>query len=111
MPTRKTSLVISCVFLLSACASYSGIQSTGADSYFVSRQAATGFHGLGSMRADLYAEGAHHCAQQGKEFRLLKSEETKPPYILGNYPRVEIHFACLAGASPAKHRKADSEVF
>lgn len=63
------------------------------------------------MRADLYAEGAHHCAQQGKEFHLLRTDETKPPYILGNYPRVEIHFACLAGATPTKRRNADSEVF
>jgi hypothetical protein len=60
-----------------------------------SKQAATGFPGLGNMKAELIAEGAAHCRSGGRQFQLTAVRETQGPYILGNYPRSEIEFTCV----------------
>jgi hypothetical protein len=66
----------------------------GGDTYLISRQAATGFPGLGSLKAEALQEASAHCHLQGRTLRVTKTDETRPPYILGNYPRVEVQFAC-----------------
>ena len=78
-----------------ACASHTGVVSMGKDTYMISKQQATGFPGLGNMKAEIIAEGSQHCASLGKEFQIVATHETQPPYILGNYPRSEIQFMCL----------------
>lgn len=80
---------------LGACASHTGVVAMGKDTFMIAKQQATGFPGLGNMKAEIIAEGSSYCASQGKEFQLVNSSETKPPYILGNYPRSEIQFMCL----------------
>ena len=83
-------------FLVAACASHTGVVALGDDQFLIAKQQATGFPGLGNMKAEVIAEGTQHCNALRKKFRLLSAEETKPPYVLGNYPRVEITFRCLA---------------
>jgi len=61
----------------------------------VAKQQATGFPGLGNMKAEIIVEASTHCAGMGKEFQLTSAQETQPPYILGNYPRSEIQFKCV----------------
>jgi hypothetical protein len=82
--------------VLSACASHTGIVPMGQDTYMVAKQQATGFPGLGNMKAEIIAEASRHCAGLGKEFQIVSTQESQPPYILGNYPRSEIQFMCLA---------------
>ncbi len=75
----------------------------------IAKQQATGFPGLGNMKAEVLAEGSAYCARHGRHFELLSSTETQPPYILGNYPRVEIQFACrdaLKSATPSTGSRA-----
>jgi hypothetical protein len=62
----------------------------------VSRQAGTGFSGLGKLKAEALREADEFCAGEGKSVELLESMESEPPYVLGNYPRVEIIFRCVA---------------
>ena len=81
---------------MGACASHTGVVSLGNDSFMISKQQATGFPGLGNMKAEIIAEGTNHCATLGKQFELTSVQETQPPYILGNYPRSEIQFRCVA---------------
>jgi len=81
---------------LSACASHTGVVPMGRDTYMIAKQQATGFPGLGNMKAEIIAEGSRHCAGLGKEFQIVSTQETQPPYVLGNYPRSEIQFMCLA---------------
>ena len=69
--------------------------SNGQGGYFIARQAATGFPGLGNLESEIYAEASQFCATRGQEFMVGKVEKTAPPYVLGNYPRVEVHFTCL----------------
>jgi phage tail sheath gpL-like len=90
---KLLSGVMAC--LLSACASHSGIVPIGQGVLMASKQQATGLPGLGNMKAELVAEGTAHCRAQGLEFELVSAQETKPPYVLGNYPRSEISFRCV----------------
>lgn len=83
------------VVSLVGCASNSGIVTVGPDSYFVSRQAATGFSGMSSLKAEALTEAGQFCTGMGKNVEVTSENDTKPPYILGNFPRTEIRFKCL----------------
>lgn len=80
------------IALLASCAAQSRVVDTGGGSYFVSRQAASGFSGMGNLRADALAEAAQTCG--GREVQIISERETPPPYLLGNYPRIDITFRC-----------------
>ena len=80
--------------LLAGCASHSGVVPMGQGEMMITKQAATGFPGLGNMKAEVMQEAAAHCRGQGRDFAVVHYEETKAPYALGNYPRVEVRFRC-----------------
>jgi hypothetical protein len=80
----------------SACASHTGIVSIGQDTYMIAKQQATGLPGLGNLKAEIIGEASQHCAGLGKELQIVSTQETQPPYVLGNYPRAEVQFMCLA---------------
>lgn len=89
-----------CVLILTGCAAQTGVIEVGAGKYFVARQAATGFSGLGNLKAEVLRDAAGHCALVNKpEVYVIGFQESQPPYILGNYPRVELVFACRGGVS------------
>lgn len=90
----KKMLVIFAV-ALAGCASNSGVVTTGPNSYFVSRQAATGFTGLGSLKAEAMAEAGQFCVARGQSVEVTEEKDSRPPYIAGNYPRTEIRFRCI----------------
>lgn len=93
----KNSIGIAIISLaVTACASHTGIVQMGQDTYMIAKQQATGFPGLGNMKAEIIGEASRHCAGLGKELQIVSTQETQPPYVLGNYPRSEIQFMCLA---------------
>jgi len=61
--------------LVAGCASNSGVVPAGPDAYIVSRQAATGFSGSGSLKADALREANQHCASQQKALKVVKTTE------------------------------------
>ena len=74
----------------------------GEESYRVFQQAATGFVSLQSVRSGVEELATAHCDRKGKAMHGLAETAAKPPYILGNFPRVELVFECvtkLAGPS------------
>jgi hypothetical protein len=81
---------------LAGCASHTGVLPDGLGGYTISKQAATGFPGLGTLKGDIMQEANQYCLSQGRDFLLTNSTETQPPYLLGNYPRAEISFRCVA---------------
>jgi hypothetical protein len=94
---RKLTVIITIISLtMCACASHTGVVPMGQDTFMIAKQQATGFPGLGNMKAELIAEASRHCASLGKEIQIISTHETQPPYIFGNYPRSEIQFMCLA---------------
>ena len=65
------------------------------DIYRVFEQGATGFVPISALREDLEDRASKFCARQGKEMLVLGEQLSHPPYILGNFPRVEIVFAAV----------------
>jgi hypothetical protein len=92
---KKIAYMFAIAFALTACASHTGVVRMGQDTYMIAKQQATGFPGLGNMKAEIISEAAQHCAGLSKELQVVSTHETQPPYILGNYPRSEIQFMCL----------------
>ena len=67
----------------------------GKDTYTVTRQAATGFTGSGTLKAEALQEANQWCGTQKKTLEVVSITEAKPPYILGNYPKADVTFKCL----------------
>ena len=68
----------------------------GAETYRVFIQGATGFVSMSSVRADAEQRATEFCGRTGKEMESLTETTADPPYILGNFPRIEIVFDCIA---------------
>jgi PEGA domain-containing protein len=85
---------------LARCASNSGVVPIGPDTFMVSRQAATGFSGLGILKAEALREAEQYCAGKGKTMQIVNSTESQPPYIFGNFPKAEVQFMCLSADDP-----------
>ena len=50
------NILVAGLLFISGCASNSGVVPIGPDTFMVSRQAATGFSGLGTLKADAFQE-------------------------------------------------------
>jgi hypothetical protein len=83
------------ILFLAGCASNSGIVPMGNDTYMVSRQAASGFSGMGTLKADAMREAYSQCQKTGKRVEVIETIDAKPPYIFGNFPKTEIRFKCV----------------
>lgn len=91
----KLATLLFGMIIFSGCAINSGVVPMGQDTYMVSRQAATGFTGMGSLKAEAFREASEYCKSQNKKLQVVHTSESQPPYILGNFPRAEIQFMCL----------------
>lgn len=89
---RLTAIL--CSILLTACAVNPGVSPLGSGKYHVSRQGATGASSIGVLQKETLKEAQEFCAKNGKDFEVLGQRQSKPPYILGNFPRAEVEFAC-----------------
>ena len=77
------------------CAANSGVVPLGPETFMVSRQAATGFSGSGTLKAEALTEAGQYCAARGRVMQVTTTQESQPPYVLGNFPKAEVHFVCL----------------
>jgi len=91
---KRFTIYVFCLFL-TGCAAKSGVVPIGPDTYMVSRQAATGFSGLGNLKAEAFQEANEYCRGQNKYIRVVNTTESAPPYVWGNFPRAEVQFMCL----------------
>jgi hypothetical protein len=99
----RVGVTLSAFLLVIGCAAQTGVVPIGQNSYLVAKQAATGFPGLGNLKAEALQEANQFCIGRGSDLFVTRSTETQPPYVLGNYPRAEIEFRC---ASPNKTAEA-----
>jgi len=67
------------------------------EQYRVFHQASTGFSGTSGIRKTAIKRANEFCRNigQNKSMRTVSEHTAKPPYILGNFPRIEIIFVCL----------------
>lgn len=118
---KKILFVAPIVLFLNACSSMSPIQKESESSshfegavyegkdfytldeevqgerYRVFHQASTGFSGTSGIRKSATKRANDFCSKKDRNKKMLTvSEHTAaPPYILGNFPRIEIIFVCV----------------
>lgn len=63
--------------------------------YRVYQRGATGFTTIASLREAVEARATTFCERQGKGMVVLGERISPAPYILGNFPRIEIVFASI----------------
>jgi hypothetical protein len=83
--------------LLAGCGAHSQIVQVGPDTYMLSKQSGNAFKGAGNLKYEVIEEANTYCMTGNKKIRVVSTNEAKPPYILGNYPRAEVQFMCLSG--------------
>src|SRR5262245_11452890 len=66
----------------------------GAEVFRAFYQGGSGFVSVSSVRRTVEEMATKHCARRGKVPRPLQETSSKPPYVLGNFPRVELLFEC-----------------
>jgi hypothetical protein len=77
-----------------------GVPATDSEPYRVFIQGATGFVSMQSVRDDAEQRAKDFCARKGKEMESLTETVAKPPFIFGNFPRIEIVFDCVVASAP-----------
>ncbi len=65
-----------------------------AELYRVFQQGATGFVSISSVRSGVEEIATQFCARKGMIVHPVQETVAKPPYIFGNFPRVEWLFEC-----------------
>ena len=65
------------------------------ETYRAFRQAATGYISLATVRASVEEAATKQCDRLGKVVHPVQETASKPPHILGNFPRVEWMFQCV----------------
>ena len=101
---RNELILLTLAATLSSCASNSGIMPIGRDTFMVSRQAATGFSGSGTLKAEAFQEATQYCTKEGKFMQVVNTHEASPPYIFGNFPKAEVQFMCLSASDAELQR-------
>ena len=76
---------------------YISPQELEGERYRVFHQASTGFSGTGGIRRTAVQRATQFCNAKGKKRKMITVLEhtAAPPYILGNFPRIEIIFVCV----------------
>jgi Short C-terminal domain len=73
----------------------------GATQYRIFQQGATGFVSEQSVRETAEQRATEFCERKGKAMESITETTATPPYILGNFPRIEIVFDCVDKATAA----------
>ncbi len=72
--------------------------SPGAEVFRAFYQGGSGFVSVSGVRGAVEEMAAKHCARRGQTVRPLQEVTSKPPHVLGNFPRVEWLFECTGSA-------------
>jgi hypothetical protein len=81
----------------------------GAEAYRAFYQGGSGFVSVSSVRETVEEMATKHCARKGKLVRPLQETTSKPPHVLGNFPRVEWVFECVDQAAPSATSQASND--
>ena len=80
--------------------------------YRIYHQASTGFSGTGGIRRTATQRAIRFCQDLDNKRMVTVSEHTAaPPYILGNFPRIEIIFVCVEDSAPTPSARAATDKY
>lgn len=94
----KTSIFAICLATLAGCASTSGVQKIGPDTFLISTQVVLGPNKANSSRAAALTEAAQFCEKSGKELLVDNFSTTGQAMSLTGDSQVT--FKCLARSDP-----------
>ena len=80
----------------------------GYDSYRIFIQGSSGFVPIQSVREEAEQRANEFCDRKGGVMQADTETTADPPYILGNFPRIEIVFDCTPSAEIA-HTVTDTK--
>jgi len=66
-----------------------------ATQYRAFSQGGTGFVSISAVRSDAESRANEFCKQENRVARTLSEQMSTPPYVLGNFPKMEIIFICV----------------
>jgi len=69
--------------------------SPGGKEFRLFEQGATGFVPVSALQEDIAKKATAFCDGMGKAMKPLRESTSKPPHILGNFPRAELVFECI----------------
>ncbi len=72
------------------------------DIYRIYHRGATGFVPISALRESAEERATQFCQRQGRSMQVLGEKISPPPYILGNFPRIEIVFASVPTTGDAQ---------
>jgi hypothetical protein len=81
----------------------------GEESYRLFQQGATGFVSMQSVRSTVEERATAHCNIKGKTMHGLEEKASTPPYILGNFPKLELVFECPNQNAAVESRPSDTK--
>ena len=91
-----TTTLFAVVAILQGClASNPGVARLSNDQYMLTRQAASGFHGLRPVKIDALWEAKNHCTDLSQTTLVTNTIGSMPPYVFGNRPKTEITFCYI----------------
>lgn len=79
----------------------------GVEEFRIFHQAATGLPSVENIRVSVEKRATDFCDRIGKGMKPFRETTSKPPHILGNFPRVELIFGCVDKASSVTSSTAD----
>lgn len=83
----------------------------GKEQFRLFQQGATGYISLQSVRDDVELRAVQFCERKGQSMNALQETTSTPPHILGNFPRAELVFECVAKTAPAGGPQAEDVKF
>jgi hypothetical protein len=87
-------ILLVAVVLIAACAARPAITPAGEGTYIASRSGQA-YNSITGLKAKALTQADEFCSAKHMTFKVLNSTNSEPPYILGNYPRVEVTFKCI----------------
>jgi hypothetical protein len=80
-------------FVLTGCASTTGVVSMGKDAYMIAREDNSPTASLGAIKVATLKEAGSFCAGQGKTMQVVKESDT--PRAFGQFPQTTLQFTCV----------------
>jgi len=82
-------------FVLTGCATNSGVIADGKDSYIVLVSGGHGFASAGELKIDAYKNASEFCIKQDKQLETI-SEKTVQAGVLASTSEAELKFKCIS---------------
>jgi hypothetical protein len=92
----KKSITLATFLMITGCAIDTGVVPLNNHTFTITKQAGTGFPGIDGVKEGVLQDATKYCANLHKTLKIITSQETQPPYILGNFPRADMTFSCEA---------------